>query len=192
MRHSNLMKIFGAGILVVLLLPIKLASAQTFKICHGYECYYQTKVMLSLQHEKHIQNLLKQGNQSADAERKALRQAIAKFEQHNTAVIGVQDKPKMQFGKARIKGQMDCIDESMNTDNFLRFLQLRGWLKHHTVAPRISRGIFIDGRYPHWSAAIKDKDGVIWAVDSWYEPGGGLPDILPLREWKQRGYMGER
>lgn len=36
------------------------------------------------------------------------------FEQR-TAAIGGPDKPRMQFGKARIKGQMDCIDESTNT-----------------------------------------------------------------------------
>lgn len=69
-------------------------------------------------------------------------------------------------GKARIKGQMDCIDESTNTDNFLRYLQSRGWLKHHTVARRTSRGAFFDGRYPHWTAVVEDKQGQKWAVDS--------------------------
>ena len=87
---------------------------------------------------------------------------------------------------------MDCIDESTNTDNFLHYLQSRGWLKHHTVARRTSRGAFIDGRYPHWTAVIEDRQGQRWAVDSWYEEGGGPPDIMPLRQWKQRGYMGER
>ena len=49
------------------------------------------------------------------------------------------------------------------------------------------RGFFLDGRYPHATAVIGDASGVKWAVDSWYEPAGGAPDIMPLREWRSRG-----
>lgn len=187
-----MIKLLGASVLVSLLLPLSAASAQTFSVCHGYDCYYRTKVALSAKNELRIQNLLKKTNRSAGDERKALRTAIALFEERSTAAIGVRDEPKMQFGKARIKGQMDCVDESINTDAFLRYLQSRGWLKHHTPERRTTRGSFIDGRYPHWAAVIKDKSGQSWAVDSWYEAGGGLPDIMPLQDWKRRGYGGER
>ncbi|MBR7651413.1 hypothetical protein [Brucella oryzae] len=186
------MKLLGASALIGLVLPVGHASAQTFSVCHGYECHYRTKVTLTAKDEQRIRNLLHNGSRSADGERKALRTAVAIFEQRSTAAIGVRDKPRMQFGKARIKGQMDCIDESTNTDSFLRYLQSRGWLKHHTVARRTSRGVFFDGRYPHWTAVIEDKKGQKWAVDSWYEVGGGPPDIMPLQQWKQRGYMGGR
>jgi len=177
---------------LTLFVALPKAEAQTFRVCHGYECYYQTKVILSAQDLRRRQNLMRQGAQSAAAERKALRAAIAFFEQRSTAAIGVRDKPRMQFGKARIKGQMDCIDESTNTDNFIRYLHSRGWLKHHTPVRKTARGSFFDGRYPHWTAVIQTKDGERWAVDSWYEAGGGLPDIMPLAEWKRRGYGGER
>lgn len=192
MWNNHVLKILSAGIFMGLLFPVELVSAQTFNVCHGYECHYRTKITLTTKDDQHIRNLLQKGIRSAVTERKALQMAVVIFEKRSTVVIGVQDKPKMQFGKARIKGQMDCIDESINTDNFLLYLQSLGLLKHHTISRRVSRGIFIDGRYPHWSAAIKDKNGLIWAVDSWYEPGGGSPDILPLQEWKRRGYMGER
>ena len=36
------------------------------------------------------------------------------------------------------------------------------------------------------------KGGTRWAVDSWYEPMGGKPDVMPLDQWKSRGVMGER
>ncbi len=136
------MKLLGASALIGLVLPVGHASAQTFSVCHGYECHYRTKVTLTAKDEQRIRNLLHNGSRSADGERKALRTAVAIFEQRSTAAIGVRDKPRMQFGKARIKGQMDCIDESTNTDSFLRYLQSRGWLKHHTVARRTSRGVF--------------------------------------------------
>jgi hypothetical protein len=156
------------------------AEAQTFSVCHGYECYYRTKVTLSAQDLRRVQSLMRQGAQSPAAERKALRSAIALFEQRSTAFIGVRDKPRMQFGKAT------------NTDNFIRYLDARGWLKHHSPARKTTRGSFIDGRYPHWTAVIQAKDGERWAVDSWYEAGGGPPDIMLLAEWKRRGYGGER
>ena len=192
MRSTKLIKRISAGVLVSLMLPPGMASAQSFNVCHGYDCTYRTKVTLSSKEESRIRTLLQKAGRSANDERKALGMAVAIFEERGTATIGLRDKPKMQFGKARIKGQMDCVDESINTDSFLRYLQSRGWLKHHTVVRRTTRGSFIDGRYPHWTAVIKDTSEQSWAVDSWYEAGGGLPDIMPLQEWKRRGYRGER
>ncbi|TPF76790.1 hypothetical protein FHY56_03620 [Brucella gallinifaecis] len=167
------------------------ATAATFRVCHGYDCYYNTKVNLSAQDLRRIQKLF-QSAQSPDAERKALRSSIALFEERSTAAIGIRDKPRMQFGKARIKGQMDCVDESTNTDNFIRYIYSRGWLKHHQPGRKTTRGNFFDGRYPHWTAVILDSYNEKWAVDSWYEAGGGLPDIMLLSEWKRRGYGGKR
>ncbi|MBV2143967.1 hypothetical protein KUG47_10725 [Falsochrobactrum sp. TDYN1] len=168
------------------------ADAAVFRVCHGYDCYYRTSVTLTKQDERRIRNLLAKGSWSAASERKALRAAIAIFEQRGTAAIGIRDKPRMQFGKSRIKGQMDCIDESTNTDSFLRYLQSRHWLKYHSPARKAARGSFIDGRYPHWTAVIEENGAELWAVDSWYEAGGGPPDIMLLNEWKRRGYGGQR
>ncbi len=168
------------------------APAATFLLCHGYECHYRTKLVLTKQDERHIRAILAQGQRLPHAEREALRKAVAFYEKRGTAAIGVLDKPRMQFGKARIKGQMDCIDESTNTDAFLRYLQSQGLLKFHNVERRTSRGLFLDSRYPHWTAVIRDNKGERWAVDSWFEPGGGLPDIMPLQEWSRRGVGGQR
>ncbi|MCX2697829.1 hypothetical protein [Ochrobactrum chromiisoli] len=176
----------------VLFAAIPQANAATFRVCHGYDCSYKTKVILTAKDLSRIERLLRQGAQSPADERKALRQAVALFEERSTLTIGVRDKPRMQFGRARIKGQMDCVDESTNTDNFIRYLHSRGWLKYHQPARKTTRGSFFDGRYPHWTAVIEDNSGVKWVVDSWFEAGGGLPDIMPLSEWKRRGYGGER
>ena len=60
---------------------------------------------------------------------------------------------------------MDCVDEATNTHALLVYLAKRGMLKHHKVERNASRGHFIDGRYPHWTAVISDPKGVTWAVD---------------------------
>lgn len=39
---------------------------------------------------------------------------------------------------------------------------------------------------------IIDDKNKKWAVDSWYEAGGGKPDIMLLSEWKKRGINGAR
>jgi hypothetical protein len=98
-RSGDLIKLLGTGILIGLAFPGGPASAQTFSVCHGYECHYRTKVTLSAKDEQRIRNLLQNGNRSADGERKALRAAVAIFEQRSTATIGIRDKPRMQFGK---------------------------------------------------------------------------------------------
>ncbi len=162
-----------------------MAGAESFRVCHGYDCTYRTKVGLSPSDQSRIRSLLQKGARSALHERDALRHAVALFEKRSTAAIGVRDEPRMQFGRARIKGQMDCVDESTNTDQFIRYLAKNGWLRHHTPERRTSRGLFIDGRYPHWTAVIRDDSGKDWAVDSWYGAGGDRPDITPLSQWKQ-------
>ncbi|WP_244642384.1 hypothetical protein [Phyllobacterium sp. 628] len=132
------------------------------------------------------------GRKSAEAERTAIRRAVQIFELRSTQVIGVADRPRMEFGKAREKGQMDCVDESTNTDHFLRYLQAFRLLRFHTVADRDARGSFFDGRYPHFTAVLRDRSDTSWAVDSWYEPAGGKPDVMYLSKWKERGFNSQR
>lgn len=176
----------------VLCSSASIAAAQSFRVCHGYGCYYQTTVALTGADRARIASIMAAGSTSPEAERAAVRGAVQVFEQRSTQVIGIVDRPKMDFGRGREKGQMDCVDESTNTDHFLRYLQSAGLLKFHTVARRDSRGSFIDGRYPHFTAVLRDNSETLWVVDSWYEPGGGPPDVMTLKEWKKRGIGGAR
>jgi len=164
----------------------------SFIVCHGYDCHYRTKVMLTAADSNAIMQTFAELGSSAEGERAAISRAVMIFEERSTAVIGVRDEARMAFGRARRKGQMDCVDESRNTDGLLRALQAAGLLKFHHVGKRASRGFLLDGRYPHWTAVIIDETRVKWAVDSWYEAGGGAPDIMELRLWKKRGVGGQR
>ncbi len=192
------MKTSGLGFYLSLVLFTALsgwtgsAAAQSFRVCHGYGCYFQTPVTLTSADRSRIAAIMASGRKSAEAERAAIRRAVQVFELRSTQVIGVADRPKMEFGEARQKGQMDCVDESTNTDHFLRYLQSAGLLRHHGVSSRESRGSFIDGRYPHFAAVLRDKSGTLWAVDSWYEPAGGKPDVMRLAEWEERGFNSQR
>ena len=170
----------------------KAKSTRIF-VCHGFDCSYKTKYTVTPDDWDRFAAIMEQGYASAEAERKAIAAADMYYEERAALAIGVRDKAKSNIGQSRAKGQMDCIDESTNTRSLLMFLEENGWLKHHKVEWNVSRGVFIDGRYPHSTAVIKEKaTGEKWAVDSWFEATGVAPDIVPLSYWKTRGVMGQR
>ncbi len=161
-------------------------------VCHGYSCYYKTRIDFGAADLRQIASIMKSGASSPEAERRAVAKVVQFYERRAVAAVGIKDRPKSDFGRGRERGQMDCVDESTNTSSLLKLLASRGLLKHHTVSRNVSRGFFADGRYPHFTAVLVDPSGRKWAIDSWYEPGGGAPDVMPLDEWKRRGVGGVR
>ncbi|MEQ1954467.1 hypothetical protein [Mesorhizobium sp. CN2-181] len=168
------------------------SHAVPLTVCHGYSCTFATRLEFGPGDLKSITSIMRGGASSAAAERNAISRAVQYYERRATAAIGIRDRAKGEFAGARERGQMDCIDESTNTTSLLELLESRGLLLHHTVQRKVSRGFFIDRRYPHFAAVIADRTGERWVVDSWYEPGGGAPDIMPLARWRTRGVLGER
>lgn len=165
------------------------AAPARLSVCHGYGCTFKTRLELGARDGARFKAIMARGKASPAAERKAISRAVRYFEDRSYQVTGVRDEPSAKLGASRIRGQMDCIDEATNTRALLRYLAKRGMLKHHKVERNASRGHFIDGRYPHWTAVIRDPKGVTWAVDSYYAPMGGAPDVIPMSEWKPRGYL---
>lgn len=171
-------------------LQIKKVDAGRIYVCHGFDCYFKTRLDINQADANRFSAIMAAGAASPEAERAAISKAVQYFETRAGEAIGVRDEPKSSFGKSGQKGQMDCIDESTNTRSLLRYLAKRDLLKYHTVEDNVSRGLFIDGRYPHSTAVVQQKGGVKWAVDSWYAPMGGAPDIIPLSDWLPRGVLG--
>jgi hypothetical protein len=163
--------------------------ATQIDICHGYSCKFRSTLVLGAADARRLASILATGQKSPPAERAAIARAVSHFERRTLAAIGIRDEPKSKFGASGVRGQMDCIDESTNTRTLLLYLADRKLLRHHTVGRNASRGLLIDGRYFHSTAVIHDPNGVKWAVDSWYAPMGGAPDILPLDEWSPRGFL---
>jgi len=171
---------------------IKKVNSARLIVCHGFDCRNKTKLGLTSADSGRFSAIMARGRGSAKAERAAISAAVRYFEDRSGQAIGVRDTAKSTIAQSGRMGQMDCIDESTNTRSLLLYLENRGLLKHHKVLSNVSRGFFADGRYPHSTAVVREKSGTKWAVDSWYEPMGGAPDIMPLAEWQSRGVMGER
>lgn len=164
-------------------------ASKRIPICHGYSCNYRTMLALGPGDGARFRSILGAGAGSPQAERSAISKAVRYFELRIFRATGIRDLPQSEFGASRIRGQMDCVDESTNTHALLVYLAERKLLRFHKVENKASRGLFVDGRYPHWTAVISDRRGTKWVVDSWYAPMGGAPDIFPLSQWKKRGVL---
>jgi len=151
-------------------------------VCHGNGCVQLSHVGLTPQQWQELAALFHPQAQRADQEREMLRAAIARMEQFVGAATGTwQDKGGTFNGGG---GQMDCIDESINTTLYLTLFHKYGLMRFHRVEDRATRGWFVGG-WPHTTAVISETgSGKLWAVDAWFLDNGKPPFILPIETWK--------
>jgi hypothetical protein len=199
------MRAFSLAPILLLLLPLgacqgvssnytgEITEVDTARIivCHGFDCYYKTKLPVSKADADRYAAIMARGAASPEAERSAVAAAVQHFEERSAAFLGHRDTPMSQFANARVKGEMDCIDEGTNSQSLLRYLEARGLLRHHKAGPTVSRGFVLDGQFPHVGAILQEKGGAKWVVDSWPVPVGTAPTIMPLERWVVDGNLGE-
>jgi hypothetical protein len=156
--------------------------------CHGFNCLFRTEIGLSRADHAKMASLMAAGRGSADAERKAIARTEVWFEKRVAPLTGT-GKAKARSGGLTVGGdrtQFDCIDATVHTFSLLIVLDKLGLLRHHTLAPPISR--LITGGGPHFTATIADKKtGQGWTVDPWTHDHGELPDVWPVERWKAGG-----
>ncbi len=160
-------------------------TATRVVVCHGFGCHYRDPVGLSQADLRTVRRLLAPGAASPEAERKAIARFVAHMEKRVAADVGSGgDVGGLDLWNAGKRGQMDCIDEAANATSYLLMAEKRGYLVHHRVSKPVARGFFLDGRYPHATAVIRETDtGRAWAVDSWREANGAPPVVMPLEAW---------
>jgi hypothetical protein len=157
---------------------------QRFSVCYDNGCRSLDQVSLTRQQWGQLRGLFIPPAGTAAEERRRIRAAIALMETFVGAATDTwRDKGgTFNFGTS---GQMDCIDESINTSLYLTMFYKYGMLRHHRVHDRATRGWFIFG-WPHTTAVIREEAGnTLWAVDSWFLDNGKPPFILPLDIWKK-------
>lgn len=153
--------------------------------CHGYGCARRAVLPAEVWLAR-ASALLNDGDGSPASERRALGEVVRLYTGQLAARLGGRlDEPGSPPSLSGIHGQMDCLDVTANTISMLLVLEERGLLRHHEVAPPQSRGIFLDGRWPHFTAVVAERTGARWAIDPWQRAPGQRPDILPLDRWQQ-------
>jgi hypothetical protein len=155
--------------------------------CHGYGCSRRTTIPLASAWLSRATAILNAGKRSPAAERDALRSVVQVYTSTLAAAFGGRrDQPRSPPALSGRQGQMDCLDTTANTISLLLVLEDAGLLSHHRLDRPESRGIFLDGRYPHFTAVIRENaSGRPWAIDPWTRAPGQDPEILPLKVWQE-------
>ncbi len=160
-------------------------TPEKFAVCHGFNCYYRTEGWITPKQWKQVEAIFRPAPKNAAEERKRISKAIGKMEYYAGLSSGLnQDRAKAEtFEENRIT-QMDCIDETINTDLYLEFLANEKLFKFHRPHGPVHRGFFVDGAWPHNSAAIEEiETGDVYVVDSYYRAHAQPAYMVPLKEW---------
>lgn len=164
---------------------------EQFSVCHGHGCARLDFLSISSKEWTGLRSPFASPARDAVEERDRITKYIARMELLVGPRTGTQDDLGGTFPGMGKPGQIDCIDESINTTLYLRMLDAEGLLHHHRIGKRATRGFFLFG-WPHTTAVVVElKGGTAFAVDSWFEDNGSPPHIVPLEEWR-RGWNPDR
>jgi hypothetical protein len=155
------------------------AAPPQLTVCSDWGCATRQAVQLSHADWASVQGLFEPPPQTPADERRAIALAIARLERIAGESTGTSVD---RGGNLQGPGQMDCVDESLNTQGYLRLLQEARLMRWHRPQGRALRSWFLLDQ--HWSAVIHERDsGERFSVDSWYGNNGQPPEIQPILDW---------
>ena len=151
-------------------------------ICHGFGCNIESTISLSTAEWRSVADWLKANAPNPSTERDHIRQAIGWMEvlvgRHGP---GRKDRALDLKHVAYRTGQMDCIDESINTTTYLKLFAKHNLLRWHRVVERIQRRALFDA---HWASQIEEiQTGDRYVIDSWFQDNGLLPNVQKTEDW---------
>ncbi len=153
-------------------------------VCMNFSCRKKQTISLSLEEWDSIANWMKPAASDAQSERLNIKNAIGWME----VIVGRHTPTYRDLGgdlgnpEAQFPGQLDCIDESINTTTYLELFEQNGLLKYHKVVERAYRRAILD---QHWAGQLETIDsGERWVVDSWFQHNGYLPYLQTSEKWK--------
>lgn len=182
MTHKQYMLMASCLLGMISVCGAQTATSAGFPVCYSHECGRQQFVRLSDRQWQATRALFTPDATSAAAERAMIRRAIAQLEQFTGVLAGTSADRGGNVAGAGLPGQMDCIDESINTTTYLGLLQQDGLLHWHEVQERERRSKWVLD--VHWTAVIRETASrQRWAVDSWFLDNGEPPYIQRLEDW---------
>jgi len=176
-------------VLLQLFVPLPVVAVDSLlpdiTICYNYSCNRSARVRPAAEEWQIVINQFNPPARSAVEEREMIRRAIAILEH----IAGTQTLTSRDRGRNPIvddwPGQMDCIDESMNTTRYLDLLQERDLLRWHRAVERAYRAPYIFDQ--HWAGQIIELETLeYYAVDSWHLDNGNPPYIQAISEWRRK------
>ncbi len=176
---------FIVRVLLLLLLSAPAVAAPYFVQCYDFGCKTTQELHFEPADWAEIRAIFDHGVVDSASERQAIRRAVALMEHISGEISGTSLDKGGNYPGYDLPRQMDCIDESTNTYQYLLALQQLDLLKWHQVHPKQRRIVWFVAT--HWTASISEVGSEqVYAVDSWYRDNGEMPYIQPLDDWKRR------
>ncbi len=161
-------------------------SVDAIPVCFDFGCKTRDTVSLSLTQWAKVGDIFLPEATTPQQEREQIGTAVGAMETliglytptHNDLAFGL---PKDDT-TAYLPGQLDCIDEAVNTTTYLRLFEQSGFLKHHAVIEQSYRRSFF---IQHWAGQLQERiSQKRWSVDAWFHPNGHPPIIQETESWQ--------
>jgi len=155
-----------------------------FVACHGSNCKHRTEVGLGPAEWQAVSALLRPAAASPAEERRQVALAIGAIERYVAPQAGTGGDVAGNLAARNQSGQLDCVDETVNTMTALRMLAADGLLRWHRLGQPAHRGYIVDGMLPHNTAVLLETEtGRPYAIDSFFSDSGEPAHVLPLGPW---------
>ena len=162
-------------------------QGRTVTICSAYGCKTKTPFTFMPSDLGAIDAIMRHVRRAdtASEERRAVAHAIGWIENRVGRATGTDtDRKSIDFLGSGDPTQQDCVDEATNTTSYLMVLADIGLLRHHRVVAPMSKGVLIDGRWPHYFAVVQEKGSDRkFAMDTFVGPNGAPPAVVPAEEY---------
>lgn len=169
-------------------------------LCYEWNCNQTISWLWETQHLAKISRKIARCATSAENELLALRNAIRDTEERVRRKLPIFNGDI--GGNLKDKnnpGRLDCVDNSSNTNTFLRILEQYRPFRYWQVSKPQRDGLF----NPHLSATlmtrdsdfidkyrsktlIGDKDYSVWTMDSWLTTFAHKPFVMELNDWRKK------
>jgi hypothetical protein len=155
-----------------------------FVQCYDFGCKTTRELRFEASQWDQIRAIFASGIVDSAAEKQAIRRAVAMMERFSGELTDTRYDKGGNYPGSDLPGQMDCIDESTNTYQYLSALQELDLMKWHRVDLKQRRIVWFA---THWTATIREIDSSQrFAVDSWYRDNGEMPYIQPIADWVKK------
>jgi hypothetical protein len=152
-------------------------------VCWGYGCRLEQEVDMTAAWAA-VEGAFVEPAASAAEERARIAEAVALWERAAAEATPIGHDRGGTFEGVGEIGQLDCVDETINTTRFLVLLEDARLLRFHRTRMPDSRGAFVFG-WPHTTAVLVDKaNGERFAIDSWFHDNGRPAEVVPIELWK--------
>ena len=175
-------------LLLMLLSSLSLSSpvlaAPYFVHCFDFGCKTTKQFRFEADQWAEVEAVFDEDVVDSASEKQAIRRAVAIMEKISGDLTDTHLDKGGNYPGSDIPGQMDCIDESTNTFQYLAALQEFDLMQWHQVDLKQRRIVWFA---THWTASIREiESGQRFAVDSWYRDNGELPYIQPIADWQRK------